>query len=83
MISRAGNSSMYKITLRAKFYCEAGRMWPAGREFDTYDIGQYGSFAPENWRRRFLPDANFLRLSNLAHHTSFPVNHKIIEQLIT
>ena len=32
MISRAGNSSMYKIVLRAKFYCKAGR------EFDTYAL---------------------------------------------
>ena len=31
-VSRAGNSSMYKLTLRAKFYCKPGR------EFDTYGL---------------------------------------------
>ena len=35
MISRAGNSAMYSITLRAKFYSKAGR------EFDTYVLFIY------------------------------------------
>ena len=49
MISQAEKSSMYKITLRAKFYCKAGR------GFDTYALGHENDAKITQLRR--LPES--------------------------